>query len=165
MSASSGRYVGAGRLSVGFEHALVSAGDVALDHLYRLAPLAPLEDLEELEMVFQPCLGKVMSQGTAVDQVEKDLGAQRPPSLVKPPVVGRLEEGVVKGDVEPGHRRAGQRARELVELLPYGGHTLEVLLGGVDAEPLGSQRLERRAQAVDLVDLVEAQVRHCRPPV
>jgi hypothetical protein len=73
MSASFGRPVPAGRLSVGFEHPLVRSLDVALDHLYRLSSLAPFEHLEELEMVFEPSLGKVMAQGTPVDQVEKDL--------------------------------------------------------------------------------------------
>ena len=50
-----------GWLLVGFEHPLVRALNVALDHLYRLSSLAPFEHLEELEMVFEPGLGKVMA--------------------------------------------------------------------------------------------------------
>jgi hypothetical protein len=68
----------------------------------------------------------------------------------------RLEEGIVKCNVEPGHGRTGKGAREFVKLLQHSGHPLEVLLGGVHAEPFGGQRLERRAQTVELVDLVEA---------
>ena len=116
-------------------------------------------------MVFEPGLGKVMAEGTPVDQVEKDLRTEGPPGLVEPAVMGRLEEGIVEGHVQPGHGRTGEGPWELVKLLQHGGHPLEVLLGGVDAEPFGGQGLERSAQAVDLVDLVEAQVCHGRSPV
>jgi hypothetical protein len=150
---------------MGLEDALVRALDVVLHELEGRASLTARQHFEKILMVFQPRMGEVVTQRSPVYQVKEDLRAQGEPGPVEALMMSRLEDSVMKCEVEAGHAGTRQGTGELVELLEDGTDTREVFVRGTTANALSRQTLQRRPQAVDLVGPVKVQLGHRRPPV